>query len=293
MSKKNLFLVLLIIGTGFWGVSYSVTKWAVGQASSSTFLFHRYIGATIVLSLVFKRSLRATNKHTILAGMGLALPLVISTVLLTLGIKYTSASQASFLTGICVILVPLLKLLIYRTTMPLKTWLAGLIAFLGLFTICMKGGFSASTGDLYTITGAVGFSLYLIRVERQSDMGNVLLTIVPMFATCALLTGGLAVFDPQADWLPVSSGYWAAVAYCALFSTAYMYTVSNLSQKYIPAEKVAVIYLFEPVFGALCAFFMLGEDLSWRLLVGGSLIFLATVISALNIKVPFMSSSSK
>jgi drug/metabolite transporter (DMT)-like permease len=63
-----------------------------------------------------------------------------------------------------------------------------------------------------------------------------------------------------------------------------MYTISNISQRYLSAERVAVIYLFEPIFGAIAAFFILGENLSLRLLLGGSLIFAATLISEVNLK---------
>ena len=290
MDRKNLLLLLLIIGTAFWGISYSVTKIAVDHASSSTFLFYRFLGATLVLSVVFRKSFKTSNLGIVGTGAGLAIPLVFNSFSLTLGIKYTSASQASFLTGMCVIIVPLLKLIFFRTTVPLKTWIAGLIALTGLFIICIKDGFSISAGDLYTITGALGFSIYLIRVEKVSKGGNIIPTIVPMFAMCTVISGCLAIADNSATWLPESNGFWIGILYCALFSTAYMYTVSNIAQRYISSEKVAIIYLFEPVFGAAAAFLILGESLSWRLLSGGCLIFAGTFISETNISNRFRKS---
>lgn len=104
-----------------------------------------------------------------------------------------------------------------------------------------------------------------------------------MFDTCTLIAAFLSTIDSQADWMPQSNTFWIGIAYCALFSTAYMYTISNLSQRYLSAERVSVIYLFEPIFGALAAFFVLGEILSWRLVLGGGLIFAATLISELKL----------
>lgn len=273
MNRKHLYLLLLIIGTAFWGISYSVTRVAVGHTSASTFLFYRFLGATVVMAFIFGRNL------TWRTGALLAVPLVLNSYLITLGIKYTSASQAAFLTGTCVVIVPALKLLFFRTAIPLKTWVAGAIALTGLSVICLKDGFRIATGDLYTIAGTIFFSLYLLQVERTVKGGSIITSLVPMFATCTIIAAGLAVTDTQAEWWPASSGFWIGIVYCALFSTAYMYTVSNLAQRYIPAEKVAIIYLFEPVFGATAAFFILGEELSWRLLLGGLLIFVGTVIS--------------
>ncbi|WP_291910011.1 DMT family transporter [Chitinophaga sp. CB10] len=284
MSRKGLFLVLLIIGTAFWGISYSVTKWAIHGQSTATFLFWRFIGATLVLALLFRRYFKKMDRAALATGVFLGVPLVMGTLLLTQGIRQTSASQAAFISGICVVLVPLFKMLLYRSAMPFKAWFSALLALAGLFVICIKGELKFSAGDLYTIAGAVSFSLYLIAVERKSAVGEIIPTIVPMFATCAVITGGLALFDTSANWLPVSTGFWTGVGYCALFSTAYMYTVSNIAQKYISAEKVAIIYLLEPVFGALAAYYMLQEELSWRLLAGGGMIFVATVISEVELK---------
>lgn len=276
MNKKHLYLILLIIGTAFWGISYAVTKIAVGHTSASTFLFYRFLGATLVLAVIFRQ------QYNWRRGAMLAVPLVLNSFLITLGIKYTSASQAAFLTGTCVVIVPALKLLFFRTAIPFKTWLAGGIALVGLSVICLKDGFRMSTGDLYTIGGTFIFSLYLIQVEKAAKRSGIISSLVPMFAMCTVIAAGIAMGDTHAVWVPAGRGFWVGIVYCALFSTAYMYTVSNLAQRYINSEKVAIIYLFEPVFGATAAYFIVGEALTWRLLSGGILIFVGTLISEIN-----------
>lgn len=289
MEKKNLLLVLLIFGTAFWGISFSVTKLAMGAESPSTFLFYRFLLATLVLSFVFWKHLVKTKFSDVKTGAILAVPLFLGIHLQTLGIKATHASQCAFIAGMTVVIVPLLKLLLYRKAAPSKIWIAAVIALSGLFVISINSQFKISTGDLYTLTGAFGFAIYLIVVEKQASVKNLVPTIIPMFATCTLLTFGLAITDGQANWLPEANTFWMGIVYCALFSTAYMYSVSNIAQKYISAERVAVIYLFEPVFGALAAFFILDENLSWRLLLGGGMIFLATIISEVNFGSRFFS----
>jgi drug/metabolite transporter (DMT)-like permease len=183
----------------------------------------------------------------------------------------------------CVVIIPVLKMVFYKHNVPIKVWLAALVAMAGLFVICIQENFSINIGDLYTLIGALGFAIYLIKVEQHSKNLNVITTIVPMFATCTLITAFLSTIDSQADWMPQNNTFWMGIAYCALFSTAYMYTISNLSQQYLSAERVSVIYLFEPIFGAVAAFLILGEILSWRLVLGGSLIFAATLISELKL----------
>jgi drug/metabolite transporter (DMT)-like permease len=282
MEKKTIYLLLLVLGTAFWGISFSVTKLALGDYSPSTFLFYRFLAATLVLLLIFAQYVKQTNWRSVKTGVGLAIPLLFSIYLQTLGIKHTSASQCTFVAGSCVIIIPILKLVFYRAAVPAKIWIAALVALSGLSIISVKDDLTIGIGDLYTLTGAFGFAFYLLQVEKHSKQANLIYTIVPMFGTCTVITLGIATLDTHAEWQPESNIFWQGIVFCALFSTAYMYTISNISQRYISAERVAIIYLFEPIFGAVAAFYILGEVLTWRILTGGSLIFIATLISELN-----------
>jgi drug/metabolite transporter (DMT)-like permease len=285
MDKKNIFLLLLILGTAFWGISFSVTKLAIGNYSPSTFLFYRFLAATLVLSLIFVQYVKKTDWLSLKTGIGLAIPLLFSIYLQTLGLKHTSASQCTFVAGSCVVIIPVLKVVFYRASVSLKIWIAALVALSGLFVISVKDNFTIGIGDLYTLTSAIGFAFYLLQVEKHSRQANLIYTIVPMFSTCTVMTLAIAVLDTKAEWQPQSNIFWQGIIFCALFSTAYMYTISNISQHYISAERVAIIYLFEPIFGAIAAFYILGEVLTWRILSGASLIFIATLIAEFKLSV--------
>ncbi|MBE5321913.1 DMT family transporter [Pedobacter sp. MR2016-19] len=286
MEKRTLFLILLILGTAFWGISFSVTKLAIGQYQPVLFLFYRFLLATMVLSVIFWKQVKNLNATTIKRGAGLAIPLVLGIYLQTLGITHTSASQCSFVAGITVVMIPVIKLIIYRKAAALKIWIAACTALIGLFVISITDKFSIGTGDLYTIIGAFCFAIYLIQIEKESKAYDIVPTIVPMFATCAVLTFVLTFIQGNVTWIPQQETFWIGIIFCALFSTAYMYTISNISQKYISAERVSIIYLFEPIFGAFAAHFILGEAITSRLLIGGGMIFLATLISELKWRMP-------
>lgn len=284
MEKKSLFLILLILGCSFWGISYPVTKLAVGNLSPNTFLLYRFLLATVVLCFVFSKSIKETNKEAILMGVKLAIPLLVGIHLQTLGLKYSSASQCSLIASTCVVIVPVMKVAFFRKKVALKIWIAALMALVGTAVISLKGDFKVSIGDLYTTAGSLGFAVYLINVEQYTTKRNIIPTIVPMFATCTMITLVISLLDTSANWQPESNVFWLGIIYCALFSTAFMYSVSNIAQRYISAEKVAIIYLFEPVFAAFFAYLILDESLSIRLLIGGALIFGATIISEIKFK---------
>lgn len=283
MTRKNIYLLLLILGTAFWGISFSITKIAIGYGSSTVFLFYRFFLATIVLSLLFSKSLKKVSLKTFTIGAELAVPLMLGIYLQTLGIKYSSASQTSFVAGTTVILIPILKIILYRKLAPAKVWIAASLALVGLSIISVKSDFTINIGDLYTIIGAFGFAYYLIRVEKHAKNVAIITTIVPMFGVCTLLSLALVMVDSNRIWFPVHQEFWTGIFYCAILSTAYMYSISNLAQQYLSSEQVSIIYLFEPIFGAIAASFLLGELLTWKLVLGGSLIFLGMLISELKI----------
>lgn len=280
MEKKNSYLLLLILGTAFWGISFPVTKMSIGNISQSTFLFYRFLFASIAIGLIFHKQLKNINLKSVKAGIGLAIPLTFGIHFQTLGIvKHTSASQCAFVAGMCVVIIPILKIVFYKSVIEPKIWFSAMLALLGLGIISITKNFSISIGDAYVLIGTIGFSYYLIKVEHFARKNNIIQTLVPMFTTSAVLMFVISLFDSSADWFPENNNFWVGVFFCSLFSTAYMYSVSNLTQKYISAEKVAIIYLFEPVFASIASFFILNENLTWRLLIGGSLILIATLIS--------------
>ena len=285
MQKKKLYLILLILGTAFWGISFSVTKIGVAAGSLYVFLVYRLALATIILSVFFAKYFKKTDRKSIIGGIMLSFPLTFGIILQTKGLEYLPASQCTFIAGICVILVPVLKWMLYKTFFSGKIWVASLIALLGLAIISISDGLTINQGTIYVILGTIGFSLYLIMVEKQKDKHEIITTIVPMFAASTVICLILALTDNQQKWLIEDHNFWTAIVYCAVFSTAYMYAVSMISQNYLSAEKVAIIYLFEPVFGAFAAFFILDEALTWKLLLGGTLILTATIWSEIDISV--------
>lgn len=279
MQNKRTIIGLLVLGTAFWGISFPVTKLAIGNNSPAVFLCYRFLVATVILAIIFRRKIKIMSPSMMATGITMAIPLMLGIYLQTQGLKHSGASQCAFIAGTSVILVPVLKWLLYRKAAATRIWIAAMVALAGLFIISMNGQFIPGIGDLYTFSGAFAFAYYLIWVERRAAKGDMLPAVVPMFATCTIITCILALIEGNAVWLPADSHFWTGVVFCGFFSTAFMYTVSNISQRYISAEKVAIIYLFEPVFGAVAAWFILDENFTARLLIGGALIFAATLVA--------------
>lgn len=234
--------------------------------------------------MLFFKYFSKINKDVIKNAFFLAIPLALGINLQTLGVKMTSASQCAFIAGICVVIIPVIKVVFYKNTVDTKIWLAAIVALSGLIVISVNKNFTVGPGDLYTFLGAIGFSIYLIRVEKYSLLNNIIPTIIPMFFFCTIIMLAFAMMDNNTIWIPQNDDFWLGTLYCSIFSTAYMYTISNISQRYISSEKVSIIYLFEPIFAAIASYMILNESLTIKLLLGGSLIFVGTLISELKFK---------
>lgn len=101
-----------------------------------------------------------------------------------------------------------------------KIWMASLIALLGLSIISVSDGLTINQGIIYVILGTIGFSIYLIMVEKKKH--EIVTTIVPMFAASTIISLGLAITDNAQNRFIKDQNFWIAIAYCAVFSTAYM-----------------------------------------------------------------------
>ena len=166
MQKKKLYLFLLILGTAFWGVSFTFVKTGVGHGSPFLFLFYKFMIAGLCLAVVFFNQLKYTTRNTVRISLLIGVPLLIATVLQTIGLKYTTVSNAAFITGMDVVLIPILKLLVYRKKVVFKVWIACALALVGLYIIVVKDGLSLNIGDLWILACALGFAFYVLQVGK-------------------------------------------------------------------------------------------------------------------------------
>ncbi len=169
INKKNLFILLLIIGTAFWGISFPLVKSGVGSSAPFVFLAYRFCLAALAMLLLFPASIRQFDADTFRTAAFLAVPLFLGIVLQTYGLKYSPAGQCAFVAGLCVVTLPVVNRLVYRKPIAANLLLASLMAVAGLYIISIKDGFSIGLGDIYTLLGTVGFAFYLINVSKYSS----------------------------------------------------------------------------------------------------------------------------
>ncbi|MDD4752787.1 MAG: DMT family transporter, partial [Desulfitobacteriaceae bacterium] len=201
----------------------------------------------------------------------------------TIGLQYTSASNAGFITGLSVVLVPFFSIYFSKKAPSLEATLGALMAAVGLGLLSLDETLHINTGDFLVFLCAISFALHIIFVGRYSPVHDTFLLVTIQVAAVAVLSSfGAFFFEPP---LPALTGQvWVALLITAILATVVAFLVQNWMQKFTTPTRTAIILSMEPVFGALFAFLLLGEILSTQDWFGSSLVFLGMILAEVPLK---------
>jgi len=253
-ARRRAELALLTVAL-LWGLTFPLIKTAMGETRPFTFLALRF-GTGLVLVMPFVR-LSPPPRSSWGAGAALALLLGASYWAQTYGLVFTTATRSAFLSGLSVVLVPLVYPFVTRRP-PEAAALAGAalaVAGLYVFTDLRAGGLNR--GDALTLLGAFAYSIYLIALERSGRRHRYRDLVSLQIVILAVLFLPFAVFE-RAPTAWDSPGLWIPVAGTALVLAGTMLLQTRF-QKDTAATRAAVILTAEPVFAAGFAYLLLGE----------------------------------
>ena len=252
-------LAALIAVTAVWGVTFVQVKDAVALYPLFAFLALRFAIASLTLAAPGVRRLRSLGRvgwaAAVLAGSLLGAGYALQTA----GLERTSVSSTGFITGMYVVLTPLIALLLYRSRIGLAAWGGVLVATAGL---AMLSGIHAgsATGDLLVLAAAAVYSLQIVLMERYAPRHDALaFTFVEMAAAFAgLLVVALAHGD-----LSVPHGWtvWGALLVTGVFASALGYLVQTWAQRRTSATRTALVFTMEPVWTAFFGYTIAGDRL--------------------------------
>lgn len=275
---------LLLLAVAFiWGTTFVLVKKALGEISPFAFLAIRFLLAFIFLFLLYRPGRKLLSKPILLAGLTIGIFLFAGYAFQTVGLKYTTAANAGFITGLSVILVPFFNVALTRQ-LPNRYVLGGaLVASAGLALLTLGPSLALRIGDLLVFFCACSFALHIICVGRYAkSLDPALLAMMQILAAGTL--SALIVAASPGESLPAA---WTAQLVFALVLTAILATslailVQNSVQRFTTPARTAVIFATEPVFAALTAYTYGGEELTGKALLGAVLVFAGILLSELN-----------
>lgn len=270
--ESALAVIALIAVTAAWGSTFFLIKDLVETMPPVDFLGLRFgIAAVFIVIFRFRSLFRAPGvvwfRGTVLGAIYAA-----GQLLQTIGLQHTDASVSGFITGMYVVLTPVVLFLVFRVNVRPTTWGLILVATAGLMILSLDG-FAIGFGEMITFLSAVMFALHIVMVGYWAPRGHVMeLGVIQVVAVGALsflaaLPGGVV--------LPQGTGQWASMLYMALVAGLLAIVLQTWAQARIKATSAAIIMTLEPLFAAAFAVAFGGENLTIRLLVGGGMILVA------------------
>ncbi|MDP3711222.1 MAG: DMT family transporter [Mycobacteriales bacterium] len=268
---------LALVGvTAIWGSTFVVVKDAVEQLPVTDFLTWRFALAAAVMVLLRPRALAALGPQGRRVGVVLGLALGAGYLLQTLGLQHTSAAVSGFITGMFVVLTPLLSALLLRQSPGGPAWAAVALATIGLGLLSLRG-LSVGSGELLTLGCAAAFALHIVGLGRWAKQYDAFGLAVVQLLTTAALCGLVAV--PGGLATPPSASVWWALALTAVAATAVAFVVQTWAQAHLSPTRAAVVMTMEPVFGGLFAIGLAGEVLGPRAVAGAVLVLAAMLLT--------------
>ena len=264
-------LIALLAMTAAWGSTFFMIKDVVTRIPVPDLLALRFAIAAVALAVIAGPRLRMSTT-TLRRGLLLGLLYGVAQLLQTFGLAQTAASVSGFLTGLYVVLTPLLSALILRTRIPPAVWAASVLATAGLGVLSLQG-FAIGYGELLTVASAVVYALHIVALGRMSEPGTAWALSAVQMATIAVVCGVAAV--PGGIQLPASGTDWAIVIYLALIAGALTMLLQTWAQARVEAARAAVIMAMEPVWAAAFAVAFGGESVTGRMIIGGGAILAA------------------
>jgi drug/metabolite transporter (DMT)-like permease len=273
-----------------WGFAFVAQRQGMEHMQPLTFNGIRFLLGTLSLLplLWFRRGVFRpfTNvKSALIMGLLAGIPLFFAAFFQQLGLKYTTAGNAGFITSLYIVFVPLLSIR-SKNRSTMQTWLGVILALVGLYFLSVYPGTSMQAGDLLVLTSALFWALHLIILSYLSPKYDFRLLAISqyLFTGVISLLAGLAFGEPLN---PTNVGdAWIPLLYAGVASVGIGYTLQVVGQRNVRADHAALILSLEATFAAFGGWLILEEKLSLVALFGCLLMLCGVIISQLRLKFP-------
>lgn len=287
MNQKNSVkgIIFCLTAAVVWGFAFAAQALGADYLEAFTFNSARFwlgAAALIPVCLIFEKNEHDPKKMkiTVIAGICAGAALFAASWLQQMGIDLTdSAGKAGFITGLYMIIVPIIGLLLGRKT-GLQSWIGALLGVAGLFFICfdMSSGLTFTKGDGYLVACAVVFAMHILIIDRFGEnIYSLRFSMTQFFAAAVLNTVMALIFEEIALSNIVLAGI--PILYCGIMSTGVAYTCQTLGQKYSEPTAASILLSTESVFSAIGGALILNERMQPLAYLGCGLIFAGILLS--------------
>ncbi len=286
----------LLLATSFiWGAEFVLVDMAIDIVPTHTFNAFRFALAAISLVPLFYFSKEKVDpaqiKKIVIAGLFLGLLLFVAFYTQTEGMRFTSVSNAGFITGLGVPFVSFFGFLFFKQKTSLAVWAGITFATVGLYLLTVGDKFVFNKGDALVLVCAACFAFHILLTGKFVDSMPVIFLSIVQLTAVALYSAVAGALDtnpsfylPEHEpvaWLDqiLSPIVFFSILIAGVLGTAFAYWSQTVSQTLLAPHKVALIFASEPIFAHISAWVFLDEKLGLLGFIGASLIVLGMVVS--------------
>ncbi len=273
--------VALIALTGVcaaWGGTFLAMQHAIAKVPVLDLLAIRFTVATLVMIAIRPTSLRGITRNELKQGVLLGMALGAGYISQTYGLVYASATVSGFITGMFVVLTPVMSWIILKRKINRNTWLAVGMATIGLAFLSLRG-WSIGLGEMLTLLCAIFYAIHIVGLSEWSPQYDPYRFSILQIGTVAVIT--LIAASPGGITLPPDAGIWGIVALTAILATALAFLVQTWAQSLVSSTRAAVVMTMEPVFAGLFGVLIGGNTLTVQIIVGAVCILAAMLLVTL------------
>ena len=297
-NKRRLGNILLLITAVIWGTAFVSQRAGMDKIEPMTFAASRMILSLVFVSILSifyaKRDKKKTenmtpdekkvhNKSTLIGGILCGLCLGSASILQQMGMVYTEAGKAGFITALYILIVPVINAFIFKKKNGKRVWLAVFLGLIGLYLLCVTDGFTLTKGDLLVMGCAIIFTGHILSADHFAPMGNpVKMSAIQFVVASAMALAGALIFET-----PSFEGILSAalpIIYCGIMSGGVGYTLQIIAQRYTEPTVASLLMSLEAVFAVLAGAIILGERMSAKELAGCAIMFIAIILVQLPVK---------
>jgi len=275
--QAEIYLLIIVI---IWGSTFALIKGVIDTIPPYTYLAYRFLLAALILVVIFWKRLKKLNIMILKKGSLIGIFLFLGYTLQTVGLKYTTATKAGFITGFSVVLVPIISFLLLKEKVSRDSVIGVALATLGLWFLNYNSSFSFNLGDFLVLLCAFSFAMHIISVGLFSKKLDYVLLAITQITVVFILSLFMAlIFERPAIHLSYPSYIWWSIVITGIFATALAFYMQNRFQRHSTATKTAIIFSGEPLFAAMFAYILIGEKVGLIAWAGGLLIIFGMIVS--------------
>ena len=269
----------LLYSAAIWGSTFFLVKSALNHISPLALIAYRFLIAAFLMFIVLKVKKKKLFRD---AGKGLILGIILWVIYFpqTLGLKFTTASNSGFITGLFILFVPIVGWLLFKRIPELNKIFSVVLALAGLWVLT-GGPEKINYGDTLTLITAVAYAFHILYVGKYMTSGAdpYILTFQQFLFVGVFSLAGSLFSGGGFAWS--SDSVWWIIVFLAVFPTMSAFLIQMVSQRFTSPLRVAIIFSMEPVFAAVFAWTIGGEQFALHRGIGGLIIVAAILVSEL------------